>query len=82
MAVALNAFSSSKLNDIERIEMAVALLDSEATVPAHIWLKYLKIILVVTQTPEERKVFEEKCANALKYQYSKIEPFELELTYL
>lgn len=48
------------------------MLDSEATVPAHIWLKYLKIILVVTQTSEERKVFEKKCANALKYQYSKI----------
>ncbi|EDV34468.1 uncharacterized protein Dana_GF20948, isoform B [Drosophila ananassae] len=59
-----------KLNDIERIEKAVALLDSEATVPAHIWLKYLKIILVVTQTSEERKVFEKKCANALKYQYN------------
>jgi len=49
----------------------VLTLQNLATVPAHIWLKYLKARLVVTQTPDERKEFEEKCAKALSFYYSK-----------
>ncbi|XP_017009254.2 RNA-binding protein 4F [Drosophila takahashii] len=59
-----------KLNDLEKIESSVLSLQKLATVPAHIWLKYLKARLVVTQTPDERKEFEEKCAKALGYYYN------------
>ncbi|XP_039496669.1 RNA-binding protein 4F [Drosophila santomea] len=59
-----------KLNDLEKIESSVLALQQVATVPAHVWLKYLKARLVVTQTAEERKAFEEKCAKALSYYYS------------
>ncbi|KAH8304423.1 hypothetical protein KR059_009102, partial [Drosophila kikkawai] len=59
-----------KLNDLAKIELAVQLLQNEATVPAHIWLKYLKARKVVTQTDDELKEFEEKCATALSYHYS------------
>ncbi|XP_017065975.1 RNA-binding protein 4F [Drosophila eugracilis] len=59
-----------KLNDLEKIESSVLSLQKVATVPAHIWLKYLKARLVVTQTPDERKEFEDKCAKALSYYYN------------
>ncbi|XP_037724843.1 RNA-binding protein 4F [Drosophila subpulchrella] len=59
-----------KLNDLEKIEASVLTLQNLATVPAHIWLKYLKARLVVTQTPDERKEFEEKCAKALSFYYN------------
>lgn len=59
-----------KLNDLEKIESSVLELQNLATVPAHVWLKYLKARLVVTQTDEERKAFEEQCAKALGYYYS------------
>ncbi|KAH8409033.1 hypothetical protein KR009_005612 [Drosophila setifemur] len=59
-----------KLKDLKRIEVALLALDKGATVPAHIWLKYLKTCLVVTQTDQERDTFEEKCAKALKYHYN------------
>ncbi|XP_017051921.1 RNA-binding protein 4F [Drosophila ficusphila] len=59
-----------KLNDLERIESSVLSLEKAATVPAHIWLKYLKARLVVTQTSDERKEFEDSCAKALSYYYN------------
>ncbi|KAH8245516.1 hypothetical protein KR032_011216, partial [Drosophila birchii] len=59
-----------KLNDLAKIELAVQTLQKDATVPAHIWLKYLKARQVVTQTAEEYKEFEEKCATALGYHYN------------
>ncbi|XP_016983349.1 uncharacterized protein LOC108047610 [Drosophila rhopaloa] len=59
-----------KLNDLDKIELSVTALQKQATVPAHIWLKYLKARLVVTQTPDERKAFEKKCAKALTYFYN------------
>ncbi|KAI8035414.1 hypothetical protein M5D96_011757 [Drosophila gunungcola] len=59
-----------KLNDLEKIESSLLALLKEATVPAHIWLKYLKARLVVTQTTDERKAFEEKCSKALSYYYN------------
>ncbi|KAH8287015.1 hypothetical protein KR054_000574, partial [Drosophila jambulina] len=59
-----------KLNDLAKIELAVQTLQNDATVPAHIWLKYLKARQVVTQTPEECKEFDEKCATALGYHYN------------
>ncbi|KAH8236208.1 hypothetical protein KR026_008881, partial [Drosophila bipectinata] len=59
-----------KLNDIERFESTMELMDNYRGIPAHIWLKYLKMLLVVTQTSEERKAFEKKCATALKVEYN------------
>ncbi|KAH8339663.1 hypothetical protein KR074_001962, partial [Drosophila pseudoananassae] len=59
-----------KLNDIKRIESTLDLMDNYAGIPANLWLKYLKILLVVTQTSEERKAFEKKCATALKSEYN------------
>ncbi|XP_016961353.1 RNA-binding protein 4F [Drosophila biarmipes] len=59
-----------KLNDLEKIESSVLSLEQLATVPAHIWLKYLKARLVVTQTTDERKEFENKCAKALSFYYN------------
>ncbi|XP_032581162.1 RNA-binding protein 4F isoform X1 [Drosophila sechellia] len=59
-----------KLNDLDRIESSVLKLKSLATVPAHVWLKYLKVRMSVTQTEAEHKAFQEQCATALGYYYS------------
>ncbi|KAH8262101.1 hypothetical protein KR038_004089, partial [Drosophila bunnanda] len=59
-----------KLMDFDRIELSLKVLQDEASVPAHIWVKYLKAYQVVTQTPEEHKQFALKCCSALSYHYN------------
>ncbi|XP_020800703.1 RNA-binding protein 4F [Drosophila serrata] len=59
-----------KLKDFDKIELALKTIKEEATVPAHIWVKYLKAYHVVTQTPEEHKQFEIKCCTALSFHYN------------
>ncbi|XP_039153914.1 RNA-binding protein 4F isoform X1 [Drosophila simulans] len=59
-----------KLNDLDKIESSVLEMKSLATVPAHVWLKYLKVRKSVTQTEAEHKAFQEQCATALGYYYS------------
>ncbi|XP_033170171.1 RNA-binding protein 4F isoform X1 [Drosophila mauritiana] len=59
-----------KLNDLDKIESSVLEMKSLATVPAHVWLKYLKVRMSVTQTEQEHKAFQEQCATALSYYYS------------
>ncbi|KRG07408.1 RNA-binding protein 4F isoform X2 [Drosophila mojavensis] len=54
-----------KLNIFEKIEVAINEFQKFSTVPSHIWLRYLKALKVVTQTPAEWEVFKTKCSLAL-----------------
>ncbi|EDW62514.1 RNA-binding protein 4F isoform X1 [Drosophila virilis] len=58
-----------KLNVFDKIEVAINEFQKYTTIPSHIWLRYLKTLKVVTQTPAERAVFETKCASALSSFY-------------
>lgn len=49
--------------------MAINEFESNATIPPHIWLRYLKTLKAVTQTPAERDVFDRKCVLALASYY-------------
>lgn len=59
----------SKLNVFEKIQLAITEFESNATIPPHIWLRYLKTLKAVTQTPAERDTFDRKCALALGSYY-------------
>ncbi|EDW86222.1 uncharacterized protein Dwil_GK16926 [Drosophila willistoni] len=59
-----------KLNDLEKIDLMVVEFEKLAVIPGNIWIKYLKAWLVVTQTDEERRQFEDKCAKSLRSSYS------------
>lgn len=61
----------SKLNIFEKIEVAINEFQKFSTVPSHIWLRYLKALKVVTQTPAEWEVFKTKCSLALASFYGK-----------
>ncbi|TDG43260.1 hypothetical protein AWZ03_010317 [Drosophila navojoa] len=54
-----------KLNVFEKIEVAINEFQAFTTVPPHIWLRYLKALKVVTQTPAEWEIFKTKCSLAL-----------------
>ncbi|XP_023162071.2 RNA-binding protein 4F isoform X1 [Drosophila hydei] len=54
-----------KLNVFEKIEVAINEFQEYTIVPPHIWLRYLKTLKVVTQTPAEWVVFQTKCSTAL-----------------
>ncbi|KAH8396075.1 hypothetical protein KR222_002677, partial [Zaprionus bogoriensis] len=66
MALCHTAF---KLNVFDKIEIAIREFESNATIPPHIWLRYLKTLKAVTQTPTERATFESKCSLALGSYY-------------
>ncbi|EDV91872.1 GH24363 [Drosophila grimshawi] len=66
MELCVTAF---ELNVFEKIEMAITEFDQHFVIPPHIWLKYLKALKVVTQTPAECAVFHSKCARALSSRY-------------
>ncbi|KAH8387346.1 hypothetical protein KR093_006497, partial [Drosophila rubida] len=58
-----------KLNAFENINVAISAFEKYSTIPAHIWLRYLKTLKAVTQTPEEHVVYYGKCATALSSYY-------------
>ncbi|XP_034489711.1 RNA-binding protein 4F [Drosophila innubila] len=58
-----------KLNVFEKIDVAISEFEKYATIPSHIWLRYLKTLQVVTQTPQEHEVFQSKCRLALSSYY-------------
>lgn len=67
-----SSFTSSKLNVFEKIELAINEFEKNATIPPHIWLRYLKTLQAVTQTPAEREIFDRKCALALASYYGEL----------
>ncbi|KAM8718365.1 hypothetical protein ACLKA7_000178 [Drosophila subpalustris] len=58
-----------KLNVFEKIDVAISEFEKYGTIPPHIWLRYLKTLKVVTQTPLEQQKFQSKCRLALSSYY-------------
>ncbi|KAL7743774.1 hypothetical protein ACLKA6_016833 [Drosophila palustris] len=58
-----------KLNVFEKIDVAISEFERYGTIPPHIWLRYLKTLKVVTQTPLEQQKFQSKCRLALSSYY-------------
>ncbi|XP_034106184.1 RNA-binding protein 4F [Drosophila albomicans] len=58
-----------KINAFENINVAISAFEKYSTIPAHIWLRYLKTLKAVTQTPEEHETYYSKCATALSSYY-------------